>query len=80
MRVYSLPRAIFFTELDKLGNDLRADKMRKDHVTYLLHRPPSLAPCNIVQIACDAWVNERDKSARATEETQQTRGQKRSRE
>ena len=84
MRVYSLPRAVFFTELDKLGNDLRADEMRKDPVTYLLHRPPSLAPCNIVQIACDAWVNERDKSARATEETQQTviqnRGQKRSRE
>ena len=80
MRVYSLPRATFFVELDKLGKDQRADKMRKDPVTYLMHRAPSLAPCTIVQNACAAWVNERDKSTGAMQDTQERRGQKRSHE
>ena len=77
MRAYSLPRATFFVELDKLGKDQRADKMRKDPVTYLMHRAPSLAPCDIVQNACAAWV---DKSNDATQETQERRGSKRSHE
>ena len=80
MRVYSLPRAVFFAELDKLGKDQRADKMRRDPVTYLMHRAPSLAPCSIVQDACAAWVSERDKSSEATQETQERRGRKRSHE
>ena len=80
MRMYSLQRAVLFAELDKLGNDQRADKMRKDPVPYLMHRPPSFAPCDIVQNACAAWVSERDKSAEATEETQGRRGSKRSHE
>ena len=80
MRAYSLPRAVFNVELDKLGNDQRAEKMRKDPVTYLMHRAPSIAPCSIVQNASAAWVSERDKSAEATQETQGRRGSKRSHE
>ena len=80
MRVYSLPRAVFFAELDKFGKDQRADKMRKDPVTYLMHRAPSVAPCTIVQDACAAWVSKRDNSTGAMQETQERRGRKRSHE